>query len=198
MVADTLVVLRVERVEERAEHQVGGPDHRRRCDEEAARDTADRETDKLRGHDNHPLVRKVVRLVVEHALHGDDVGRVRRAGTNASHDGDEHLRKIDTLGSAEFYVGEEVTNVLLDGEGTRVEGDAEDLDVREELGPETPHGEHEQLGHEAGDGDRGIPEEEELVDALEVSKKGVNQKRPGAMQGGWSHGNDDSPGNKSD
>jgi hypothetical protein len=42
-------------------------------------------------YDTH-LVREVVRLVVEDALDGDDVRRVRRLIADAAHDSDQHLR----------------------------------------------------------------------------------------------------------
>ena len=41
--------------------------------EEPLANTTNRETDKLRRHDYQPLVHKAVRLVVVHALYGNDV-----------------------------------------------------------------------------------------------------------------------------
>ena len=91
-VTNTRILLGVQGVEERAQHEVGGPDHGRRRDEEAASNTADRETDELGGHDDHPLVAKVVGLVVVNALYRDDIRGVGRTGTDACHDSNEYLQ----------------------------------------------------------------------------------------------------------
>jgi hypothetical protein len=64
----------VQSIEQRTVDQVGGPDHRRRLDQESASNTADGETDDLCGHDHQPLVSKVGVLVVIHALDGYDIG----------------------------------------------------------------------------------------------------------------------------
>jgi hypothetical protein len=151
----------VQGVEKRAQDQVGRPDHGGRGDEEATRDTTDREADELGGHDDHPLVREVVALAIEHALHSDDVRSVRRLVADASHDSDEH--------------------VLLDSEGTRVDRNAEDLDAGHHLGPGATNRVREQLGDEATDRDGRVPEEEELVEAgdddrWKVSFSNVNCK----------------------
>lgn len=90
---NTLVIPGVKGVEKRARHKVRWPDHGRRRDEESACNTTNRETDQLGRHNHHPLVGKVVRLAIENTLDGDNIGRVCRAGTDASHDGDKHLIK---------------------------------------------------------------------------------------------------------
>ena len=56
--------------------------------------------------------------------------------------------------------------MLLDRERTGVERDTEDLDVGQEPGPSATNGEDQELRDETRDGDRGVAEEEELVDAL--------------------------------
>jgi hypothetical protein len=55
-VTNTCVMHAVQSVEKRAIHQVERPDHRRRRREEAATDTTHRETNKLCGHEEEPLV----------------------------------------------------------------------------------------------------------------------------------------------
>ena len=97
-------------------------------------------------HDQQPLIREVVLLIVVHPLHRNDIGLwseiavrfcsdarvenetycIRRLVADARHDGDQHM--------------------FLDGEGAGVEGDAKDLDVGEEAGPEAAEGEGQQLG----------------------------------------------------
>jgi hypothetical protein len=55
-ITGTGVLLGVEGIEEGAVHEIGGPNHGRGRNKEAASNTTDRETDQLGGHDNHPLV----------------------------------------------------------------------------------------------------------------------------------------------
>lgn len=84
------ILLGVQGVEQGASDQVGRPDHGRRVDQEPPCDASDRETDlhgkiqihqrrdwnvthELSRHDQKPLVRKVLGLMVEHALNGNDI-----------------------------------------------------------------------------------------------------------------------------
>ena len=124
--------LRVECIEQHGADEIGRPYHGRRGHEEASADATDAEADQLRTHHEHPLVAEAVLLLVEHALHRDDVRRIRGLRADAAHDRDEH--------------------VLLDGEGPRVEGHAEHADSREERGAETAQGEGEELWDELGEG----------------------------------------------
>jgi len=56
--------------------------------------------------------------------------------------------------------------VLLDGERTGVNRNAENFDVGHEFGPGPTHWEGEQLGDDPEDRDGGIPEKEKLVQTL--------------------------------
>lgn len=56
-------------------------------------------------------------------------------------------------------------DMLLNREWARVELEAEDLDAGEDSGGEATDGERQKLSDETRDGDRGITEEEELVEA---------------------------------
>lgn len=55
--------------------------------------------------------------------------------------------------------------MLLDGERSGVKGETKDLNGGDDAGPETEEGEGDELGDDARDGDGGISEEEELVQA---------------------------------
>ena len=55
-VPDTRILLRMQRIEERAADQIRGPDHRRWRDKEPPRDSSDGEPNQLSGHHHHPLV----------------------------------------------------------------------------------------------------------------------------------------------
>lgn len=68
---------------------------------------------------------EVIVLVVVHTLHSNDIGSVCRARTDRSHDSDK--------------------NMFLDGEGTGVEGDTEDFDVRHKSSPSSTDREGQQL-----------------------------------------------------
>lgn len=92
------------------------------------------------------LTAEVVVLVVKGLLNSNNISRICRSSTDTSHDGDE--------------------NVLLDRERSGIDGHAEDLDIWAETSPSTTHWVGEQLGDNAGDGDRGISEKEELIQAL--------------------------------
>ena len=64
----------VERVEQRARDERGRPDHARGPDEELARDSRPGISDHLGREGEKELVADGGALVVEHALHGDDIG----------------------------------------------------------------------------------------------------------------------------
>ena len=83
---------------------------------------------------------------------------VCRTRADASHDGDQ--------------------DVFLDRERARVDRDTEDLDAGHDACPETENREGDELGHDTGDGDGGVSEEEELVQTGDEDGPG-NANEPG-------------------
>ena len=133
-------------------------------------------THKLRGHDHHPLVAEVVVLVVVHALHCDDVRLSNEPSGQHMRAREQHRRwGYETHGICRGVTngghdGEE--DMLLDGEGAGVEGDAKDLDVGEEAGPEAAEGEGQQLG----DNLEGISISDRVRSAQQEGRKGKEKR----------------------
>ena len=149
--ADSCVLLGMQRVEQRACHKVRWPNHRRWRNQEASRDAANGKADlwgaairnrdgpdrrdpyKLCRHHDHPLVPKAVNLVIVHALDRNDIC-LRRGSAGAKRDGNSRAYRIGRLIAHSRHHRDE--DVFFHREGSRVEWDAKDFDTGHEPRPQ--------------------------------------------------------------
>ena len=136
----------MQRVHERADGQVGRPDHRCWPDEELAGQSGEGESDHLGGKDEEELVADCELGAVEDVLRCDDFSRVGGSGRDGRHDCDEGVfLDVERAGVDEFrerpvFRVRDLCHCFSDGEG-------------------------DQLNNETGNRDDGSLEDEELIDA---------------------------------